>query len=171
MLQFWFNTGLRPGELMAMRWAKVNFAKKLVRIDRNLVGGVEKGPKTDAGVRDVELNDEALAGLIAQKAATYLAGAHVWHNPRTGGAWERDERIRKTLWQPLCIRAGVCCRNPYQVRHTHASRRLTVGENPWYVAQQLGHVAVQMAFQTYGKFISTDYKRPRAQTLQLVTGG
>lgn len=171
MLQFWFNTGLRPGELMAMRWTKVNFAKKLVRIDRNLVGGVEKGPKTDAGVRDVELNDEALAGLFAQKAATYLAGEHVWHNPRTGRAWERDEQIRKTLWQPLCIRSGVRYRNPYQVRHTYASRRLTVGENPWYVAQQLGHVDVQMVFQTYGKFISTDYKRPRAQTLQLVTVG
>lgn len=171
MLQFWFNTGLRPGELMAMRWAKVNLTRRVVKIDRNLVGGVEKGPKTDAGVRDVELNDEAMAGLSAQKATTYLSGGHVWHNPRTGKPWERDEQIRKTLWQPLCARSGVRYRNPYQVRHTYASERLTAGENPWYVAQQLGHIDVQMVFQTYGKFISQDFKRPKARSLQLVAGG
>jgi integrase len=37
------------------------------------------------------------------------------------------------------------------------------GVNPWYVARQPGHVDVMMVFQPYGKFISSDYQRPRLQ--------
>jgi integrase len=168
MLRFWFNAGLRPGELMALRWTKIDFVARKARIDLNLVAKCEKGPKTDAGVRDVDLNDEAIAALFAQKAATFLAGEHVWHNPRTGKPWEADAQIRKTLWEPLCRRAAVRYRNPYQVRHTFASALLTDGHNPWYVAQQLGHVDVQMVYRVYGKFIGEDYQRPKAPGLKLV---
>jgi integrase len=45
---------------------------------------------------------------------------------------------------------------------------LTDGHNPWYVAQQLGHVDVQMVYRVYGKFIREDYQRPKAPGLKLV---
>lgn len=170
LLQFWFHTGLRPGELMALRWPKIDGVGHRARIDANLVSGNEVAPKTEAGIRDVELDAAAIAALAAQKAATFLAGGHVWHNPRTGAPWETDAQIRKTLWEPLLKRAGVRHRNPYQVRHTYASGLLTEGHNPWYVAQQLGHVDVQMVFKVYGKFIPADYKRPRASALRVVGG-
>jgi integrase len=169
MLQFWFNTGLRPGELMALRWPKIDFVGKTARIDRNLVAGEEKGPKTKAGIRDVQLNGEAIGALIAQKSATFLAGEHVWHNPRSGAPWEKDAQIRRTLWQPLCMRAGVRYRNPYQVRHTFASAELTQGANPWLLAQQLGHVDVEMVFKIYGKFIAEDFQKPKLPALRLVS--
>ncbi|MBA4109783.1 MAG: hypothetical protein C0487_09335 [Leptothrix sp. (in: Bacteria)] len=63
-------------------------------------------------VRDVELNDDAIAALIAQKSATFLAQEHVWHNPRTASPSEADAQIRKTPWQSLCTRAGVRYREP-----------------------------------------------------------
>lgn len=170
MVQFWFNSGLRPGELIAFKWPKVDWVHNRARIDLNQVVGKEKAPKTEAGVRDVDLNADALAALTAQKPASFLADAHVWLNPRTGKAWETDAQVRKTLWQPLCKRAGVRYRNPYQVRHTFASSLLTAGQNPWYVAQQLGHVDVQMVFQIYGVFIPEDYQRPKAPALRLVAG-
>ena len=53
-------------------------------------------------------------------------------------------------------------RNPYQVRHTYASTLLTANENPWYVAQQLRHVDLQMFLTIYGKFIAEDFKRVKA---------
>ncbi len=125
--------------------------------------GVEKAPKTDAGVRDVDLNDEAIATLIAQKPVSLEAGEHVWLNPRTGKPWSTDAQLRKTLWMPLLERAGLRYRNPSQCRHTFASRLLTEGHNPWYVAEQLGHVDVQIVFKIYGKFIPQDYQKPKAQ--------
>jgi integrase len=158
MIQFWFETGLRPGELQALRWAKIDSTAKTARIDVNQVAKTEKGPKTEAGIRSVDLSTMALEALEAQKAFTLLAGEHVWHNPTTAQAWVTDAQIRKTLWIPLCKRAKVQYRNPYQVRHTFASALLTAGVNPYYVASQLGHVDVQMVFRTYGKFIPQDYK-------------
>lgn len=168
MLQFWLATGLRPGELMALRWGKIDWIGRKARVDTNLVAKAEKGPKTAAGVRDVDLSDAAIAALTAQKPATFLKGDHVWVNPRTGEAWESDAQIRRTLWEPLLKRSGVRYRNPYQVRHTFASAALTARENPWYVAQQLGHVDVQLVFTTYGKFIPQDYQKPRLAALRVV---
>ena len=163
MLQFWFATGLRPGELQALRWSKIDWQTKTARIDLNQVARIEKGPKTEAGIRNVDLENLAIQALEAQKQFTLLAGSHIWINPKTGDAWETDAQIRKSLWQPLCKRAGINYRNPYQIRHTFASALLTAGTNPYYVAAQLGHVDVQMVFKTYGKFIPQDYKKPTAQ--------
>lgn len=171
LLQFWLRTGLRPGELMALRWPSIDWIGHKARIDANLVAGETTSPKTAAGVRDVELDALAMAALQAQKPATFLAGQQVWHNPRTSAPWETDAQIRKTLWEPLLKRAGVRYRNPYQVRHTYASTELTARANPWWVAQQLGHVDVEMVFRVYGKFIAADFQRPAAPRLRAVEGG
>lgn len=56
----------------------------------------------------------------------------------------------------------------YQVRHTFASSLLTAGTTPWYAAQQLGHVNVQMFFQVYGKFIPQDFQKPKVPVLKRV---
>ncbi len=162
-VQFWLAAGLRPGEMIAFKWPKVDWTNRKGRVDLNQVSKMEKLPKTAAGIRDVDLDDEAIAALIAQKSASYEAGAHVWLNPRSGKPWTTDAQLRKTLWVPLLERAGVRYRNPYQCRHTFASALLTSGQNPWYVADQLGHVDVQMVFRTYGKFIGQDYLKPKQQ--------
>lgn len=163
MVQFWLATGLRPGELIAFKWLKVDWTNRKAKIDLNQVAKEEKLPKTAAGLRDVDLTDDAVAALLAQKTFSFEAGQHVWLNPRTGKAWTTDAQIRKTLWQPLLERAGVRYRNPYQCRHTFASAMLTDGANPWYVAEQLGHADVQLVYTTYGKFIRADYLKPKQQ--------
>ena len=56
MMRFWFNSGLRPGELMALQWSRIDWIGRKTRIDENLVAGITKGQKTEASVRDVELN-------------------------------------------------------------------------------------------------------------------
>jgi integrase len=169
-IRFWLNTGPRPGELIALKWLKIDWTNRKARIDLNQVVGVEKAPKTEAGIRDIDLNDESVAALIAQKPASFEAGGHIWLNPRTGKPWTTDAQLRKTLWMPLLERAGVRYRNPYQCRHTFASALLTAGQNPWYVAEQLGHVDVQMVFRTYGKFIAQDYQKQKAQPTLRVVG-
>lgn len=169
MVQFWFECGLRPGELQALRWSRIDFDAKTARIDLNQVARTEKAPKTAAGIRVVDLNLAAMAALESQKAASLLAGEHVWLNTAKGGAWETDSQLRRVMWIPLCKRAKVRYRTPYQVRHTYASALLTSGTNPWYVAQQLGHVDVTMVFKTYGKFIPQDYQKPKA-VLKVISG-
>lgn len=159
---FWFNAGLRPGELQALDWGSIDWDKKVAHITQNQVAGVIKPPKTAAGVRAVDLNADAMEALQAQKAISRARGTRVWLNPRTLQPWDTDAQIRKTAWQPIMLRAGIKYRNPYQIRHTYASSMLTAGANPWYLAEQLGHEDVEMVFRTYGKFIREDYQKPKA---------
>ncbi|WP_264181382.1 site-specific integrase [Acidovorax radicis] len=163
MVQFWFHSGLRPGELQALEWGHIDWERHIARIELNQVAGVIKAPKTAAGIRDLELNAEAMAALTAQKVISLMRGPRVWLNPSSLQPWETDAQVRKTLWMPLMKRSKVPYRNPYQVRHTYASSLLTAGQNPWYVAQQLGHEDVEMVFRTYGKFIREDYQKPKAE--------
>lgn len=169
MLQFWFNSGLRPGEMQALQWDNIDLDRRIARIVLNQVAGVIKAPKTEAGKREVELNVEAVEALKLQRAVSQARGPRIWLNPRTLQPWTTDAQIRKTLWLPVMERAGIEYRNPYQIRHTYASTLLTAGANPWYVAQQLGHEDVEMVFRTYGKFIREDYQKPKAE-LRLVSG-
>lgn len=164
MVQFWFNAGLRPGEMIALRWEKIDFKAATALIDLNVVMRTEKGPKTSAGIRRVDLNADAIAALSAQKAISMARGDHVWLNPSTSKPWETDAQIRKVLWVPLLKRSGVKYRNPYQARHSFASATLTAGGcNPWYMAEQLGHADVEMVFRVYGKFIPKDYQKPQTE--------
>lgn len=163
MLQFWFATGLRPGELQALEWRHIDLAQHVVRIEVNQVAGVIKAPKTAAGIRDVDLDAGAIAALQAQRPLSEAKGARIWLNPRDGQPWTTDAQIRKTFWLPVCTRSGVSYRNPYQIRHTYASTLLTSGHNPWYVAAQLGHEDVEMVFRTYGRFIRDDYQKPKPE--------
>lgn len=167
MFQFWFETGLRPGELQALEWQHVDFDNAVVHIVQNQVVGVIKGPKTESGKRTVDLSPEAIDALKAQKPISFLRGKRIWLNQRTLQPWETDAQVRKTAWLPIMQRAGIEYRNPYQIRHTFASTRLTAGANPWYMADQLGHADVTMVFKTYGKFIREDFQKPKA-TLRAV---
>lgn len=161
MYQFWFNTGLRPGELQALEWVHIDLEKATARIEQNQVAGVIKAPKTAAGIRTVDLNADAMSALRSQRASSLLRDGRVFLNPAKLEPWETDAQIRKSSWLPLMKRSGVDYRNPYQIRHTYASALLTAGGNPWYVADQLGHADVTMVFNTYGKFIREDFQKPK----------
>ncbi|CAJ48887.1 site-specific integrase [Bordetella avium] len=171
-IQFWLETGLRPGEVMAVSWGGVDWIHNTIRIEENIVTGIVDGkvaqvlkkPKTKSGIRDIELSPLAVAALQAQKAYSFLAGGRIWHDPRRSQPWATESQIRKSLWQPLCKRAGVRYRNPYQMRHTFASTHLTAGRNPYWVANQMGHVDVEMVFKIYGKFIPLNYQKAGAFT-------
>lgn len=170
MVEFWFEAGLRPGEMIALSWSSADWVHGRVRISENEVTGMKDGkvvqitkqPKTESGHRDVDLSQRALAALQAQRQYTFLAGGRIWQDPRKAAPWESDAQFRKTLWEPLCRRAGVRYRNPYQMRHTFASTRLTAGANPYWIANQLGHVDVEMVFKIYGKFIPRNYQKAAA---------
>lgn len=153
LFQFAFWTGLRTSELIALEWGDIDAAKGFVRVRRASVQKRTKETKTASGEREVKLFPPASEALQRQKAFTYLAGGRIFHNPRTNKPWETDGQIRKTAWAPALKRAEVVYRNPYQTRHTYASTLLSAGENPLWVAQQMGHKDWGMIRRRYGRWI------------------
>jgi integrase len=153
MYTFWFHTGLRPSELIMFEWDKVDGVHRKARIDTAQAEREEKGPKTEAGVRDVELDDHAWAALERQRARTFLAGGRVWRNTKTLEPFVDDRQLRRASFKHIMRKAKVRYRAPYQIRHTYASWHCSRGRNPWWLAKQMGHETVEMLFRHYGRGI------------------
>jgi integrase len=64
-------TGVRRGELFALRWADIDFARRTIRVDEQNDGGrVTDGAKTEAGERFVPMFEAARKALLARKLAS-----------------------------------------------------------------------------------------------------
>jgi integrase len=153
LIQFAFWTGLRTSELIALEWGDIDRVRGTAYVQRACVRGILKYPKTRSGKREVLLLPEALEALENQKAFTFKKGKHIFHNPVTDKAWSSDVKIRNPLWKNALKAAGVRYRNPYQTRHTYASMLLSAGENPAWIARQMGHTNMNMVLQKYGRYL------------------
>jgi len=155
MFEFWFNTGLRVSELVALDWGDIDWGGRKIRIDKALTMAADETEqtKTDAGDRDVWLNERALQALERQRAHTLLKGNEIFQNTRTGERWTGDAPIRLGVWAKALKKAKVRYRYPYQIRHTRISNLLMAGENPMWVATQVGHTDWAFTARTYSRFI------------------
>lgn len=155
LFQFAFWSGLRTSELIGLRWSDVDFDAALVHVRQAVVVRVEKKTtKTVAGTRDVMMLPSARAALQAQRQWSALAShGRVFTCPWNGKPWTGDKQIRVNCWTHILKTAEVRYRNPYQTRHTFASMLLSRGENPLWVAQQMGHVDTEMIIKHYGRWI------------------
>ncbi len=127
----------------------IDWVHGVFRVEETVVDKKKKGPKTEAGYRDVKILPPAYDALIAQKAYTFLEDEQVFHNPRTGQAWETSQQLRRTAGMHLLKKAGVRYRNPYQTCHTYASMLISRGETISWVSRQMGHEDVQTTLKCY----------------------
>ncbi len=164
MVHFWFWTGLRPSELIALDWSDIDFVHGKIRVNKAITQAAceAEPPKTEAGDRFVDLLPPALEALEAQKQFTFLSGEEIFQNPRTMERWDGDQPIRKTMWVYALKRAGVRYRYPYQCRHSFATMMLDAGENIRWISAQLGHVDWTFTARTYTRFMPQSFKNAGA---------
>lgn len=151
-------TGLRTGELIALRTSDLQVANNRFLVRRSLSRGVLKTTKTDKQ-RWVNLLSPARKALEAQIELLGAPKGWIFPNPFTMDRWANDSKITRR-WQKALKAAGVRYRRPYQTRHTYASTMLSAGENPLYVAQQMGHADWSMLVKVYGRWIPTASTHP-----------
>jgi integrase len=128
----------------------VDSAGYTVQIKRAVRLGREKAPKTGAGIRLLDLLGPARGALPGRPVGDLHRP--VWLNPRTGAHWHEAKALARAF-RKACKEAGVRYRYVYQLRHSFASRALSSGENPLWVAKYMGHTDVSQIFKHYGKWI------------------
>jgi integrase len=164
---FW--TGVRPGELAALKWGDVDLSRGSLRIRAGRYRGHEGSPKTESSVRDIDLLVpvvEVLQTQRATQAAARLAAGQGLPDPgrdyvftMPSGRCVDPNRLREHVWNRTIARAGVRRRTMYQTRHTFASNALAAGEAPSWVAAMLGQTTPEMLFQVYARFIPNRTRR------------
>lgn len=151
LMVFWFWTGLRTGELIALRWSDVDWNSGHIYVRRALSRGHLKLPKFDKK-RWVKLHEPATKALEEQFRFSDAGEGWIFPNPFTGKMWANESKIR-SRFKKAVESAGVRYRRPYNCRHTYASVMLSAGENPLYVAEQMGHKDWSMLIKVYGRWI------------------
>lgn len=142
------GTGMRLGELLALRWD--DFAGDAVSVRRSLsqVRGFKiKEPKSTKSRRRISLPQYCLEAVAAhpRTASPYL------FTTSTGG-FLSESNLRKRVFLPLCAAAGVSIRF-HDLRHTHASALLRAGAHPKAVSSRLGHSTVEFTLRVYAHLL------------------
>ena len=122
------NTGMRRGELLALRWANVDMKGKQLTIE----GSTAKSAQT----RHIPLNDEALEVLRKWK-----------EQARPGDRVIAVDTSVKTAWGGLLERAKITGFRWHDLRHHFASRLVQAGVPLNTVRELLGHGSMAMTLR------------------------
>jgi integrase len=157
---------LRNEEVVGLHWEDVDLDRVYLHIRRALasVGGksLEKGPKTQAGRRDIpidkdlarRLRDWAVSEFGASGTARLL-GLNVLGD-KDGGHYPHASLIHKfSAFAKDCGLVGTTGKLAtfYSLRHTYATSMLRAGVDPKTVASLMGHSSVATTLNVYA---STD---------------
>lgn len=151
--EFWAYTGLRTGELIALRWPSVDLGVGRIMVKESILRGEHRDATKTGETRVVLLNSRAQAVLQRQRAHSEAAGGSVWIDQ--AGAGFVSERPLLRWWTHALRGAGVRYRRPYNLRHTYATMLLMAGVNPAFGAKQLGH-SVQVFLRIYSRWLGGD---------------
>lgn len=162
-IQLAFFTGMRTGELLALRWGDINFQNKSIKIKRSIRKGELTAPKTASSIREIDMLPFAEEALKSQQKFTFLKGGFVFVKP-DGSNFTDAEQIREVYWYKLLKLCKVDKRILYQTRHTFASQMLANGEDLVWVSHMLGHKDMQITSKTYVNYIKRE-KKARATFL------
>lgn len=163
-----YYTGLRKGEIHALRWTDIQGNVLHVRrsISQKIKGKtiVETPPKNKSSMRDIQLPQPLLALLAQYKQLQQL---------QFGKEWSSRYRI---CYGPKCLSdtsisnynikwAKLAELPPLRIhdyRHSHASLLANEGINIQEIARRLGHSNVQITWQRYSHLYPREEDRALA---------
>lgn len=147
-----FFTGMRTGEIHGLKWKYVDFKNRQVLIRETLVGDkMEDEAKTDLSIREIFMSDVVYEALIRQREVTLKHSDFVFCNAQANPL--NLNNITNRVWYPLLRHLGFELRRPYTTRHTAATLWLAAGENPEWIARQMGHATTEMLFRVYSRYV------------------
>ena len=158
------STGLRQGELLALRWRDIDFDSKTVSISRALYKrrGVCQftEPKTAHSRRRVSMPDKLVAYLSEYKAERESLSLHLGRLLRLDDlifadieGQPLDPGVLSHNFARIAKRAGLAGVRFHDLRHTFASLMLLRGAKPKVISEALGHASVAFTLDTYSHII------------------
>ena len=176
------STGMRQGELLALRWKDVNLDRGTAQVVATLQPTPEglriSEPKTKSSRRQVQLTPMAIDALRRHRTAQNTERLAL------GSAWEDNDLVfanavgkpilASTLirlsFAPLLKRAGLPRIRFHDLRHTAATLLLEQGVHPKMVSAMLGHSTIAITLDLYSHVTDTMHKDATAAMQNILTG-
>ena len=155
------TTGMRRGELLALRWDDLDFATGTLRIDKQIcpVGGklIVSEPKTKAANRTIILPPAMLEVLAEYKKGIF---SDLMFPSRVKPEQPIDPGYVRKRLQVILKRAGCKSVRFHDLRHTFATMSLENGMDVKTLSTIIGHVSSATTLNTYTHV--TDEMRQKA---------
>jgi integrase len=170
------KTGMRLGELLALTWAEVDLAEKVIRVRRSYTDGHLSTPK-NREQRDVDLTGDLVEllgawwGELGRPAESTL----VFPGETATGYLSATTVLRRELY-PAMKRAGIPRVGPtgekrtfHSLRHTFAKRALENGRQTTWLSRHLGHSSLAVTTEVDGHW-EREERRREAELMEGVFG-
>jgi integrase len=163
-------TGMRRGELLALRWSTLDFECQTLLVLRTVdyiskYGYVETEPKTAAGKRLVSLPSfliDMLKQHRFQQAELQLKLGEEWENrdlvfPDLHGGYFNPNYLLK-IFKKILQDAGIPHMHFHDLRHSAATILLSMGVNMKVVQELLGHSDISITLGRYSHLLPSMQK-------------
>lgn len=155
-------TGMRCGELLALRWNCVDLDGKLLQVREALeetkAGGIRfKAPKTRAGRREITMPDVVVDTLRAHRKAALEQRVALGLGklpddalvfPAAGGGPQSPQALSKA-WRRAAADLSLDGVTLHALRHTHASQLIEAGVDIVTISRRLGHASPNVTLGVY----------------------
>jgi integrase len=161
-------TGMRIGELLALRWENVDFERKIIRIREAVYEGHNSTPKTQGGIRDIPIGPRLEQALHHHLRCRRTSDDSLVF-PSRKGTHLRPGNLHKRYLHPACAKAELRRFSWHDFRRTHATLLSDMGE-PLKTAQaQLGHASLSTTAEIYAQAVPAS-QRAAVERLEKTLG-
>ena len=147
-------TGMRMGEINALRPQDMDLENKIVRVSRTISKGesnnifINDRPKTAAGNREIPLSRNA-EEILRQSLAAMKPNKDglIFYDINKNTPVSTNQVC--SFFKRICDKAGVEYNGQHALRHTFATRCFEAKIEPTVVKTLLGHTDIHVTIDTY----------------------
>jgi integrase len=161
-------TGLRIGELLALRWKSVSLNDRVLCVTETVYEGHFDRPKTKRSVRAIPLCQEAVSILSALRPDVCEPEQLVFA-AHSGRPLCRRNLLQRQL-RPTCKELGLPTITWHALRHCHATLLDSVGAPLGTVQALLGHASPEVTRQIYLHAIPEEQRKAVEKVEKLLIG-
>jgi integrase len=160
-------TGLRSGELMALRWKDFDWKHDQIHITKSRWRGIESNTKTKESDRRIFLPPNIGKMLKELQKSRNAPNDALLVISKTGKPYTV---YLEKYWKAALKAAKVPYRRPYVLRSTFASMALQTGTDLGYISKALGHTSIKMTGDHYLRYLKDADKQNKEKVSIMVNG-
>lgn len=143
-------TGMRSGEVDGLKWKNIDFERRQILVRETYSKGEFHYTKNDGSQREIDMS-QLVYDTLLNRIGRHQHSDLVFSNK--DGKPINNPNFLNRVWKPLLALLNIPYRRPYQTRHTAATLWLAAGENPTWIAKQMGHSNTEMLFKVYSRYV------------------
>lgn len=162
-------TGLRIGEVAALRWQRVDFLRGILQVRETYSEEDHFGtPKTRSSIRDVPLSEPVRAALLAHRGRYFNSGPNDLVFTSKANTPISPKNLANRILRPTCVRIGLRPIGWHVLRHTHATWLSESGATIRIAQDILGQSDLETTLRVYTHAVPDSKKHAVASVAALL---